>query len=548
MVNIIGDLFFVITVVFCVVTKAHIIKNKENKEILEDNIVTKFGNYILIVIFAFSVFILTFRLSSVPEGLHVDEAGSLYDAICISKYGVDRFLYKLPVYFVNFGGGQNALYTYLAALMVKIFGVSTFVFRLPAVILSLISIVLLYKVVLENNGKKEALITTFILAICPWFIMKSRWGLESYLMCSLLMISMYFFVKALNFNKTYMYFISGLFFGITLYTYAIAYIVVPAIVGILVLYMLINKKIKIKNIIVMAIPMGILAVPLLLMLMYNSGLINEVNIPIFSIPKLWFYRGGEISIKNIPENLKNIFDVLFIEDFLNYNAISKFGTLYKLSIPLVIFGFIEVLGKSIKDVKNKEFTLDLAMLVNFCVVFIIGLCLAELNINKINAIYIPMVYFAGRFLGYISDNIKYAIWIVLALYVLNAGLFCRDYFVNYANSDLAYFESDIISAVKKAEELNRKQIRVEDCLNQTYIYTLIANPISPYEFNENVEIDYENRRILEYGKYVFKIAGDADRDDVYIIKNDEERINLYKEVGFKSEQYGDFSVLWFDRD
>ena len=58
------------------------------------------------------VFLFTYGLGSIPNGLHVDEAGMAYDALNLSFYNVDRFLYHNPVYFINFGGGQNALYTH----------------------------------------------------------------------------------------------------------------------------------------------------------------------------------------------------------------------------------------------------------------------------------------------------------------------------------------------------------------------------------------------------------------------------------------------------
>lgn len=536
MINIIANLLFLICLVICVVAS---IKNKINND---NSIIEKYGKIVAVLIFICSAISITYKVNDLPKGLHVDEAGALYDAICISKYGVDRYLYKLPVYFINFGGGQNALYTYLAAILIKIFGVSTMTFRLPAIILSLVSMICFYKMVDENNSRKEALFGIFILAISPWFIMKSRWGLESYLMCSLMTISTFVFVKALNFNKKWLYALSGVLFGLTLYTYAISYIVVPVVIGVVLLYMLIIKKTNIKNIIYMAIPLGVLAIPLLMMLAYNSGIIENAQIPIFSIPKLWFYRGGEISFRNIPQNMKNIFELLFIKDFLNYNAIAEFGTLYKLSIPLVILGLIESVKNVIKDIKQKEFSVDFIMLVTFLVAFGTGLCIAEPNINKINAIYIPMIYFAGKFLCYISNYIKFGALVIVLLYCLNGAIFISYYFTEFANTDLVYFENDIIEASKRAEELKKDKIYIKNCLNQTYIYTLIATPISPYEFNENLQI--QDGIVTAYGKYQFKIPEEINKNAVYIIKNNSNKINELIEDGFNVEQYGEFKVLW----
>ena len=539
MINLVGDILFFISLAICVIVEVKGKKEFENK----NKLLEKYANIIFLLIFFIATIAITYKVSNVPQGLHVDEAGAFYDAICISKYGVDRYLYKFPVYFVNFGGGQNALYTYLAAILIKIFGANTTIFRLPAILLSLLSMACLYKLICENNSKKQALFTSFILAICPFFVMKSRWGLESYLMCGSLTISMFIFMKALNKNKQYWYVLAGIFFGLTLYTYAIAYVVVPAILGIILLYLLITKKMKIKNIICMGIPLAILAIPLILMLAMNSGMIENVKLPLVSIPKLWFYRGGEISLRNVPENIHNIFEILFIKDFLNYNAIAEFGTLYKLSIPLVIFGLIEVIKNAIEEIKQRKFSLDFMMLVAFVAEFCVGLCIAELNINKINAIYIPMIYFAGRFLERVSSRAKYAWIVIIFMYCLNATMFIHYYFTEFAHTDLQYFEDEIIDVSKRAEELKKSKIYVENCLNQTYIYTLVATPISPYELNENLCV--ENGMVMEYGKYRFEIPQEIEEDAIYVIKNDEEKINELLEYGFNVEKYGEFNVLYF---
>ena len=74
-----------------------------------------------------------FRLDKAPftgYGMHFDEMSAAYDAWCIQGWGVDRHLTRFPVYFMNTGPGQNALYIYLAAILFKLFGFTLFKFRL----------------------------------------------------------------------------------------------------------------------------------------------------------------------------------------------------------------------------------------------------------------------------------------------------------------------------------------------------------------------------------------------------------------------------------
>ena len=540
MINIVSSIFFAVATVICVFL---IIRNAKLKQTKIENVwIEKYNKIIFIILFFFFCFNLIFELGSIPRELHVDEAGAFYDAICLSKYGVDRYLNKWPVYLINFGGGQSALYAYLAAIFIKIGGVNLVAFRLPAVVLSLIACFLLYKKVKENKGTKEAVFVTFIFAILPWNIMKSRWGLDCNLLSSMLVISIYTLLKASNKKKNVWYVVSGITFGITLYTYAISYVIVPVLLAIWMIYMLFTKQIKISHIICFGIPLFIFAIPLILVIAYNSGWIENAHLPFVTIPKLWFYRGGEISIKNIPNNVKNILEILFIKDFLNYNSIKEFGTLYIMSIPIVICGFAKTLKSAIDDIKQKSISIDFIMIMLFIIEFCVGICLFETNINKMNGIYISLIYFVGIFISYISDKLKYGSIVVIFMYIVSYGMFAKYYFIDFSYEDLMFSELSIINASEKAEELDRNTIFVENSLNQTYIYTLIANPISPYNFANSVKID--NLVVTEYGKYRFELPNEIDENAVYIIKNDEKKINELLENNFKVKQYDELYVMW----
>ena len=95
MINIMADFLFFMTLIICIITK---IKNKTEQSNHTNQWLEKYAKFIFIVIFIISSVLLTYKIENIPQGLHVDEAGAWYDAICISKYGVDRYLYKLPVY------------------------------------------------------------------------------------------------------------------------------------------------------------------------------------------------------------------------------------------------------------------------------------------------------------------------------------------------------------------------------------------------------------------------------------------------------------------
>lgn len=511
---------------------------KKLEEFIENN-----TNKIFLIICIIFAIILLYKIGVVPKGLHVDEAGMAFDAISLITNGTDRYLNKLPVYLVNFGGGQSALYAYLTSIFVGIFGFSIGVIRIPSVIITLISLIAIYRLIKENVGNKEALLISFIYAIVPFNIMKSRWALDAYLLAPMFIISIYLLIHAINKSQHRYFVIAGISFGLTLYTYAISYIIIPIVLLIVLLYYFYIKEIDFKQILVFGIPLFILAIPLLLMLGYNSGIIPKINLPLFKIPDLWWYRGTEVSFSNIGKNIKEIFEIIFIKDFLDYNAIEQFGTLYYISIPFLIFGLVFSVCDIINILKRKEQSIDIMFIVSFVVIFVVSLCLEEVNINKINAIYIPLIYFISKGIWFLGNNFKKTYIIVILIYVIELIIFLNYYFGEYADKKLYLFEENILYATEFAEKQNAEYIYVEQSLNQTYIYTVLASDTDTKVFSKTYKLD-EYYRVYEYSNYKFYFPNEIDKNGVYIIKYDENLINKLKENGFEEEIFDEFKVLY----
>lgn len=509
----------------------------------ETKISNKIANKIFIGIFVLSVIILFYKLGKIPYGLHVDEAGMAYDAWCLSEHGVDRYLNRLPVYLINFGGGQSALYAYLTAIIVRITGMlNTFVIRLPAVLLSLISLVLMYKMLQENKGNKEALIISVLVTLCPWFIMKARWGLDCNLLSSMSIISIYFLIKAINTHKYRYFIIAGISFGITLYTYAISYIILPIFLIAFLLPMLLKHKVNIKEMIVFSIPLAILAIPLILLLLYNNGIIGEVKLPFITIPKLFNYRGTEISTLNIGENVSNIFNILFISDFLVYNGFGEVGTLYKMSIILVIIGFIISVANLFKR-KQENKLLEGAFIALFLSTFVCMLLIKSPNINKANCIYMPMIYFEMIGIIFLSKYIKYFDILILCMMFINFIFFISYYYFDYVKVKQPFFENDIIEITEYIEDKNNgKTIYFYDRdLRQPYIYTLFVNKTSPYKFNKSAK----NKGFSGYKNYRFYFPETIDKKAIYILDiDDNKNIEDIDSKGFYKKIINKYCILY----
>ena len=66
----------------------------------------------LLFLFCVTVFLRFYKLTVLPDVLHIDEAALGYNSWCLANYGTDRYLNVLPFYPQNFYGGQSPLYTY----------------------------------------------------------------------------------------------------------------------------------------------------------------------------------------------------------------------------------------------------------------------------------------------------------------------------------------------------------------------------------------------------------------------------------------------------
>ena len=115
-----------------------------------------------------TIFMHTYKLCDIPFGLNVDEAGAAYDALNIARYGVDRWLNSYPVYFTNYGDGQNALYIYMTAVLIKLFGVSKVVIRAGIVFAAFVGAYYIYWYCTHAfTGRHADVVALMLYAILP---------------------------------------------------------------------------------------------------------------------------------------------------------------------------------------------------------------------------------------------------------------------------------------------------------------------------------------------------------------------------------------------
>ena len=140
------------------------------------------------------------QLGNVPGGYQMDEAYGAFNAYSLFHSGIDSTGHSYPVYFESWGGGQNALNSYLMLPFMVFTGgkITPLVVRLPQAIVAILSLVAVYFLMKEMVDEAAGLWAMLLLSVCPWHIMMSRWGLESNLAPGFLLFGLTFFAYGLK--------------------------------------------------------------------------------------------------------------------------------------------------------------------------------------------------------------------------------------------------------------------------------------------------------------------------------------------------------------
>lgn len=295
------------------------------------------------------------RLTTIPSGLHLDEAGMAYDAWCLANYGVDRYLNSWPLYLVNYGGGQSILYCYLCAGLFRLFGFSVWLVRLPAVVFSFLTWFFGMKLTrrLSGGNMPLTLFVGLLVAVCPYFILNSRFGLDCNLLIGMSCVFLYCFLCAIETDRIRWYVLSGAAGGLVLYTYVLSYLILPGFLVLALLYCIRVRRFRFTRWLSMAVPMGIIAAPLIAVQIINMFDLPELVIAGFTFTKLDFYRVGELGRFNISYLLQMLRST-FINGEFDYVSAPGYCNLYAVAIPLFVIGLIRAIVRFAHSLKSRE--------------------------------------------------------------------------------------------------------------------------------------------------------------------------------------------------
>ena len=168
----------------------------------------------------------TVKLSLVPPSVYWDEASIGYNAYSILKTGQDETGERLSVHFKAFGEYKLPVYIYSVVPFIKLLGLNEVSVRLPAVVFSLGSLLLIYLIGTRISKKPlVGLLGAFYFTVSPWFFIFSRTGYEATAGVMFYLLSIYLFLVSLS--RGYFLIPSLVSLGLSFYSYNAFRILAP---------------------------------------------------------------------------------------------------------------------------------------------------------------------------------------------------------------------------------------------------------------------------------------------------------------------------------
>lgn len=481
---------------------------------------------------------------SYPNGVNVDEAMGGYDAWCIANYGVDSNLAQLPIYLRSWGCGQSAFYAYLAIPFINIFGLSPEVYRLPMALIGCCSILFFYWV-LRKTQRDILLIFCLaaFFAINPWHIFKSRIGLDCNIFPDILLWAICFIILAYyssNIKKQTLYNILGFcMVAISAYAYGVSWFMLPFLYILLFIFLLKRKKITKRAYFVSLVISFLLIAPLLCFcyLLITGG--EQFQIGPITITTLLGTRVDEASMLSFSflQNVKSWFKVLVLGvDIFPFNTFYPFGYFYNfLSLPLLFAGLFY--SKQDKFPLNTIFGIWLICTLPILIVVSAG-------IYHWNALWIPLIFFAGYGIYKFALIGKPVRWLLFCLYAFSF-IYCGYVYLD-SRSYNPFDDYTYRDEIKFAQSLeNIEEVYYFDHVIHPFI--LFYAPIDPYLYAKTrVNVGFPMVQAKSFGNVKIGLPKNISPlpKTAYVMSNDYiEKVDLSQ---FKVKQGKYYTVLWND--
>ena len=502
-----------------------------------------------------------YRLAVLPEGMHQDEASNIYEAFSLSNYGIDRNGYTYPVYPITWGsGGGNPILIYSCALLFKFIEPSILAYRCVFAFLGSLTLILFYLFIRRVIDKRAALIGMGALAVMPWHVVLSRWGLDSNTIPFFCMLVLLLFLYANETKKTGLYLLTAFVSGLCLYCYGSATIAIPLFLLFSCTYSLWMKRLSIRQLIYSGIIFLLTVLPLATFYFINLFDLPAITTPWFSIPRFTGRHPVFLPLNaSLPLNLlKNVLHLLQmltvgVKDEL-WNYVPGYFTLYHFTFPLTFLGLFSGFKKVIQQMKTREYNGSALMGCMLISALLFSLSLQQ-NINRMVFVFLPLIYFFILGICTVGQYSRYLLGLVILLLGMGSFSFVRDYFVEYGPMSNYLFMKGYGDAIAYAESVRREDQLVYSTyegLASPFITALVYSRTSPHDYLETAVYkseDAEFKVAVSFTCYRFGLPLDIEEEHYYehiliIAASEKDR---FEDLPYRMTQFDNYVVLEYDK-
>ena len=279
-------------------------------------------------------------LSTIPNGLFLDEASRGYDAYSLLLTGRDQYGVRWPLFAEGLDDYTPVLYTLLVIPSVAAIGLNEVAVRLPAAIIGIATVATTYLAGRAYFGAVVGLVAAGLLAISPWHILPSRTGAEWVLLPYFTTTGVWLLAHGRRSGPALL--AAGLVLGVGLYSYAFARLLIPMLVG---LYALLWWRDLVRRPVWSTLSLAAfvaLAVPLV-----SFGLTAEGQARLRAMVPLDRYQGLAL----VPYFLGNVVSY-FTPWFLvtggeptNHHRLRGFGPILPVMVPLLLAALVSAVRR-----------------------------------------------------------------------------------------------------------------------------------------------------------------------------------------------------------
>ena len=452
---------------------------------------------------AFFAFFLLYKLATFPN-VFVDEGNGMYDSWCLANYGMDSHLIKNPVYLEgNAGQGQSVLYAYIAGIFMKLLGYKLFIFRLPLVLISISTLLILIYVALRRGSAHIAFWIALVVASSPYILDVSRFGMDCniapFMVASGSAITYLGITQEKRLVRLIQLILGFLIIGLTAYSYNVGWIFLPVYLLTLAIFLLTTRKVKITEAILPVTLLIIELIPIMIFAVRSNvpSLNKTVKIFFWTSPKLQVGRADASFIDFKNHILANIYHnvteglTMFINgtDGLSWNSVGNFGPYYMFTLPFFIWGLFIIL--------KRRSIMDYFIIAQFVGMMPIMLIVTP-NYNHWIFLHFSVLMVIGIGIIDLVSNYNKFKYVLIIVYAISMVSYTKQYFT------LERYTGWDISALNKITSMNTHRYKKVYFASDSdfFMYALrVAAPVSPYEFQKTKDHPYSKVNLGMDTKY-----------------------------------------------